>query len=222
MGACCHMASSGASVFCHMALADGGLLAQNCRMANLTLQKARTALKLSLEQLSEDVGISVSQLSRFESANRDPRASELLRLAARLNVPAASLLGQDRVKMVPVLGYAAAGSDAVTFFGDGQGPFDEVEAPEGATPQTVAVRVKGTSLGRLFDGWLAFYDDRREPPAEDLAGRVCVCGLADGRVVIKKLKLASGKGRFHLESETEGTMYDVPVGWAAKVIGMKQ
>ena len=42
---------------------------------------------ITLEQLSDDVGVSVSQLSRFESGDREPRVDELLRIAARLRVP---------------------------------------------------------------------------------------------------------------------------------------
>ena len=190
-------------------------------MANTALQKARQALGLSLEQLSDDVGISVSQLSRFETGGRDPRASELLRLGTRLGVPASVLLGGFKVRPIPLVGYAAAGGDGVVFFGDGQGPFDEVAAPAWATDKTVAVKIRGTSLGKQFDGWLAFYDDRRDPPDESLFGELCVCGLHDNRVVIKTLRPGASKGHFHLESLTEPTIFDVRVEWAAMVREMR-
>jgi hypothetical protein len=128
----------------------------------------------------------------------------------------------EKSRRVPIMGYAAAGNDTVTFFGDAQGPFDEVPAPDWASKDTVAVKVRGTSLGRFLDGWVAFYDDRRDPPDESLLGQVCVCGLRDGRVVVKKLRAAAGRGLFHLESETEPTMFDVPVDWAAKVREFRQ
>ena len=50
------------------------------------------------------------------------------------------------------------------------------------------MQIRGHSLGALFDNWLVFYDDVRNPPDDDLVGRMCVCGLADGRVLIKALK----------------------------------
>ena len=127
---------------------------------------------------------------------------------------------ESSFRNVPLVGLALAGGDTVTF-ADAQGPFDEVDAPDWATDKTVAVQIRGTSLGRLLDGWIAFYDDRRDPPDESLHGRVCICGLTDGRVVIKKLRQGSAKALYHLESENEATMFDVKVEWAAAVREMR-
>jgi DNA-binding Xre family transcriptional regulator len=57
-------------------------------MRTALLKQVRESLtpKLTLEQLSEDVNISVSQLSRFESGDRRPRVDELERIAERLGV----------------------------------------------------------------------------------------------------------------------------------------
>lgn len=132
------------------------------------------------------------------------------------------MTGREGARMIPVMGYAAAGNDTVVLYSEADGPLDEIEAPEWATTHTVAVRVKGTSLGRFLDGWIAFYDDRRDPPDESLHGQVCVCGLADGRVMVKKLRASATKGLYHLESETEPTLFDVRVEWAAKVREFRQ
>lgn len=61
------------------------------------MQEARERLKpkLTLEQLSEDVGISVSQLSRFENGKRVPRVPELERIAKRLGVTVDELRGEE-------------------------------------------------------------------------------------------------------------------------------
>lgn len=123
-------------------------------------------------------------------------------------------------KLTPVVGYALAGGDGVVFSG-GQGPFEDVPAPTGATEKTVAVRIKGTSMGRLLDGWLAFYDDRREPPDESFAGELCICELEDGRVLIKTLRAGRAKGLWHLDSQTEPIILDQRVAWAAKVLEMR-
>lgn len=61
-------------------------------MINEPLRSARKAAKLSLEQLAEDIGISVSQMSRIETGKRIARVPELQRIAKRLNVPVSSLL----------------------------------------------------------------------------------------------------------------------------------
>jgi hypothetical protein len=97
---------------------------------------------------------------------------------------------------------------------------DEVSAPDNATDTTVAVEVRGESLGALFDRWLVFYDDVQRPVTPDQINQLCVVGLADGRIMIKKIQRARGKGLFHLLSNTEGPILDVEIEWAARVRSM--
>ena len=73
------------------------------------------------------------------------------------------------------------------------------------------------SLGALFDRWLVFYDDRREPVTQDLIGRLCIIGLADDRVLVKKLRPSRTNGLYHLLSNTEEPILDAAVEWAARV-----
>ena len=65
------------------------------------------------------------------------------------------------------------------------------------------------------------YDEVRSPVTPDMLGQLCVVGLLDGRVLVKWLKAAKTPGLFHLKSETESTMKDQEVVWAAKVTGMQ-
>jgi hypothetical protein len=92
-----------------------------------------------------------------------------------------------------------------------------VEAPEGATSDTVAVEIRGESLGELFDRWLVYYDDVRRPLTTDMIGQLCVVGLVDGRILVKKVRRGQLDGRFNLLSNTEPPIYDAEVEWAAKV-----
>lgn len=117
---------------------------------------------------------------------------------------------------VAIVGFVGAGSVA-TLYSEGQGPFDHVEAPANSTPKTVGLKIQGTSLGPAFDRGLVFYDDIRSPVTPDLLGRLCVVGLADGRVLVKILKDA-GNGMFHLLSNTvEEPLLNELVDWAARV-----
>ena len=118
--------------------------------------------------------------------------------------------------VVPLVGKVGAGA-AATFFSAAQGPFGEVPAPENATRDTVAVEIEGESLGSFFDRWLVYYDDVRRPVTSDLIHKLCVVGLADGRVLIKKLERSKTRGLFHLLSQTEGPIFDAEVDWAARV-----
>lgn len=118
-------------------------------------------------------------------------------------------------RTIQIVGHVGAGGEA--FFDCGQGPFGEIDAPDGATDATVAVEIRGTSLGELFDRWIIFYDDRREPVTPDLLGKLCVIGLADERIVVKKLKRGHRRDRFDLMSNVGEPMYDQVVIWAARV-----
>ena len=98
-----------------------------------------------------------------------------------------------------------------------QGDLDEVDQPRGSTEATVAVEIRGDSLGPFFNRWLVFYDDVRRPVTSDLIGELCVVGLADGRVLIKQMQRGSAEGLFNLISSTEKPILDVAIEWAAKV-----
>lgn len=122
-------------------------------------------------------------------------------------------------KLAPLVGYVSAGA-AAHFFSD-QGDLDEVPAPDGSTESTVAVEIRGESLGALFDRWLVFYDDVKRPVTTDQINRLCVVGLADGRILIKKIQKSRGRqGFYHLLSNTEAPILDVEIEWAARVKNM--
>lgn len=116
---------------------------------------------------------------------------------------------------VPLVGYVGAGAE--THYFEEMGDPDQVPAPAGSTEETVAVEVRGESLGAVFDRALVFYDDVHRPVAPDQVGKLCVVGLADGRVLVKQIKKARGGRHYHLLSITEPPILDVEIEWAARV-----
>lgn len=120
---------------------------------------------------------------------------------------------------VPMVGYVGAGA-AAHFYGESQGELDRVPAPDGATKDTVAVEIRGESLGALFEQWIVYYDEVRAPVTPDMVGRLCVVGLNDQRVLVKQIKRSRTAGLFHLLSNTEAPILDVEIAWAAKVKSM--
>jgi hypothetical protein len=124
------------------------------------------------------------------------------------------------LRTAPVVGFVAAGSVA-HLYAEAQGPLDHVTAPEDATDNTVAVEIRGDSLGAFFREWLVFYDDVRSPVTPDLHGKLCVVGLKDKRVLIKKLQPSRSPELFHLLSQTEEPLLDQAVAWAAAVTTMR-
>lgn len=138
------------------------------------------------------------------------------KIGSALGVAAAELMGP---REVPLVGYVGAGSQAHYY--DGADPPNEwVPAPAGSSDTTVAVQIRGDSLGHGFNKWLVFYDQIHNPPTLEMLRRLCVVGLEDGRVLVKWLHPGTDDGRYHLISQTEGMIENVDVKWAAIVSGM--
>ena len=174
--------------------------------------------------LAQALGRSPSAVTDLLNGTRRLRADEIAIVSEYLGIEPPRLVGGGRpahpTGRVPRGGYVGAGAIA-HFYADGQGPFDDVAAPDAASPNTVAVQIRGHSLGALFDNWLVFYDDVREGPLDSMVGRMCVCGLADGRVLVKALKRGGVAGLWTLLSNTEPPIYDVALDWAALVREMR-
>ena len=189
------------------------------------IRKALLATGKTRSGLAKALGRSPSAVTDLLNGTRRLRAEEIAIASNYLGVEPPPFLGGARPRQpggpfVPVVGFVGAGAEA-HFYAEGQGPFDEVPAPDGASANTVAVQVRGHSLGALFDNWLVFYDDIRNPPDDSLVGRMCVVGVSDGRVLIKALKRSPNTGLWNLLSNTESPIYDVGLDWAAPVREMR-
>jgi hypothetical protein len=199
------------------------------------LRIARARRYRSARQAAKAIGVAASTYGAHERAEdpggRDYGPDEAKRYARRFGVTQEWLLigkgkgpGEEgapdelesTVPKVSVVGYVGAGSEA-HFYEVAQGDLDEVEPPYGGIEDSVAVEIRGNSLGAIFNRWLVFYDDVRRPPTPDLVGELCVVGLPDGRVLIKQVQQSRTEGLFNLVSETEPPIRDVSIEWAAKV-----
>ena len=180
--------------------------------------------------LAEMLGVDQPQISRWRRG-QDPQGENrdrILTLARKMRViddfrseDVADSLAPPRpdVRMVKVKGYVGASAEAV-YYRVSDEYLEEVPAPEGASDQTVAVEVRGDSLGEAFDSWSIFYDDVRSPITEDLIGHLCVVGLADDRLLVKRLLRHDGE--FILRSNSGGDdIVGAEIEWAAKVTSMR-
>ena len=194
------------------------------------IERRLEALGLTASAASKKAGLSTDAIRNIKraveanSSRHGVSTRTIARLAPVLQTSVGWLLegrGDEAVthpgqRVVPLVGHVGAGA-AMHYYSGAQGPLDEVPAPEGSSDRTVAVEIRGDSLGPVFDHWLVFYDDVRRPVSSDLVGRLCVVGLADGRVLIKKIKRSRTRGFYHLLSQTVDPILDVQVEWAAKV-----
>lgn len=184
-----------------------------------SLSAIRKKVGWTQQEAADAIGVSKSQWIKLEREERELTISYIQKIANAAGVSQAEVIEGPR--MVPLVGFVAAGAEA-QLFGDGQGPFDYIEGPDDSNEATVAVEIRGQSLGPAFDRWLIFYDDRHSPVIPDLVGKLCVCGLADGRVMVKTLEKGGRPGRWTLVSNFEPPIYDVLIEWAAKVKLMRQ
>ena len=176
--------------------------------------------------------ITPSELSRriakaLPHSNMTPQKVSLMRLGKRkiafdeikaiCTILGVSPPGASISHKVPVVGVVSAGASA-SLFGLGQGMFEEVDAPQESTPNTVAVKVQGDSMyGVADDGSYIYYDDVPGLPTDAMIGKLCVVGLADDRVLVKRLKRGSEPGRFTLQSVNAPDIENVEVTWASRV-----
>jgi transcriptional regulator with XRE-family HTH domain len=183
-------------------------------MAN-NLRALRDGRGWSQDEAAAAFGTTRNQYAKLEGGARRLSDKWIKRASEAYGIDPGEVV-TDRPASVPVAGYVGAGSEA-HFYSDAQGPLDEAPAPEDVTPQTVAVEVRGDSLGPFFHGWLVYFDDVRSPVTADLLGRLCVVGLHDDRVLVKKLLRGRVAGTFDLHGQFGEPVYGAEVAWAAPV-----
>lgn len=181
------------------------------------LDKIRLQTGWNQSELAEKLGVTQPTVSRWYNGAKPEleQRDGIIRLAKKLGIVSPTRHISDM--LVPVVGFVGAGGTVV--YSEGQGPFGEaLMPPKNGTETTVAVVVRGDSMaGQLEDGWLVYYDNRQDAPSPDLIGRLCVVGLRDGRILIKKLLPGRQNGKYDLYSTNAAPMMDAPVDWAARV-----
>lgn len=199
-------------------------------------ENVRTARKnkhLSQKALAEMVGVSELSIIRLEKGQREPRPSELEKLAAALDVPASTLMNsgvmpsdvtpvsmpRGKIIFVPLLSpeVAACCGDGIPVYGDIQ------NAPEESFPYTItelggrydemrppyAVRADGACLekSRIFDGDILIFNPALEP-RQGKVHIVCWDGALSAKKVVRR-----PDGSVQLFSDTDA--FTVPAEEAA-------
>jgi transcriptional regulator with XRE-family HTH domain len=177
------------------------------------LERAELSQAELARQLTDKLRRSIDRaaVNKILLGKRDLSAEEMIAAAQITGAPIPT------VEDVPLVGYVGAGSE-MHYYEAGQGGFDDVPGIPGATPDTVAVEIRGDSLGSFFDHWLVYYDRVERPITSGLVGKLCVVGVSDGRVLIKKVQRSKTAGLYHLLSQSgEPPITDVEIDWAAVV-----
>lgn len=163
--------------------------------------------------------VSRGQFIKLERGERKLTDRYIEQAAKAFGVSLADVLEDGEPLTLPIVGRVGASTDGQVLQDTDQGPFGTIEAPPGARGSEAAVEVSGHSMGIYApDGSLILYENRHEPPNEDILGEVCVVGLPDGRTLVKRLLRGSRRGLFDLESVVGDTLRDQRVDWAAVVM----
>lgn len=182
------------------------------------LTKLMKQAGLTQARLATLVGTTQPQIFRLLKGKRELTRDWAIKLAPHLHLSANELMFGDIT--VPLVGYVGAGTKA-HFYAEADTNLGFARFPPGGTERTVAVEVRGDSLGGAFSGWLIYYDERRDPPTDDLLDTLCVVGLASGQVLVKTLMRGRVPGHWDLFAGVSGSpMTDQTVQWAARVTAM--
>lgn len=205
------------------------------------IAQARAAADLTQTALSKHIGVTRSSVSQWESEVTEPTPENLRAIAMQTEVNYdwvatgrgsmfADIRSEDVAhgmrtpkgkRTVKLKGYVGAGSEA-HFYATAHEYWEDVEAPEYANEHTAAVEIRGESFGPLLNGWLVFYDDVRSTLTEDLIGEVCVVGLADDRVLLKKIERNGKNFNLLANNSVDPPIMNAKIKWAARVRGIRR
>lgn len=120
---------------------------------------------------------------------------------------------------IPIVGSVGAGAEA-HFYGDADDPAETIPAPAETPVGAVGVDIRGDSLGRTYNGWVAVYGGKEDGLPKSFEGQLCVLWLGDGRVLIKQPRPSRVPGQYHLTSDFSDPIMDVEIDYSAKVLGI--
>ncbi|MBX9717891.1 MAG: LexA family transcriptional regulator [Microbacteriaceae bacterium] len=179
------------------------------------LKKLRERHGLTQEEFAAQMGTTRNQLVKLESGKRRLSDKWISKAADVLGVDAGELVTSS--EEVPVVGFVGAGGQAF-LYSENDNPNETVVRPPESPDTTVAAFVRGDSMsGIADDGDIIYWDEQPTAPNDSMYNKLCVIGLTDGRVVVKRLVRGSQPGKWHLLSTTQAPMLDMEVEWASRV-----
>lgn len=200
------------------------------------LASAMKRAEIGTSELARQLNTSRQNVARWKNQSRGLSPEWAGRIAHLLQVPVTELLllepdirSEDVAEMlpngprpatVPLKGYVGAGSE-MHYYRLADEEYEEVPAPKKVTNRTVAVEIRGKSMGSAVAGWLVFYDDVHSPVSEALHGRLCVVGLSDDRILIKRVQRQKNGLYTLLSNSDEPPIQDARIEWAALVTSLE-
>lgn len=165
--------------------------------------------------LARHLGVDPSAVNKMVHHKREIKGKEIAKIAQYLGEPAPFT---PHSGYATIVGSVGANPDGQVLYEQAYTTGEIAPLPPGATHWAAALHVRGHSMpGFAEDGALIYYEDRRDPPTEDMLGEVAIVGLDTGEVLLKRLLRGSRPGLYDLESIAGPTRRDARVVWAGRI-----
>lgn len=185
------------------------------------IREHRTARDLTIEDLAERTGLSVSYVSRLEKGERNLSLRNLNLFAHALSLSASELLAdapQKPVNVVAVMGRIGAGAEITP--DDEQVPPEglyEVETPFPLPEDAIAFEVVGDSMWPRYDPGDIIICWRQGSDAESVLGWEAAVKTSAGTRYLKRILRGADQGLYDLESHNAPPIRGVGLEWVAAI-----
>lgn len=185
------------------------------------LRELRDSKDMTIEQLADLTGLSVSYVSRLEGGTRNLSVKHIESFARALGVQAQSILADetaDKVNSVAVMGRIGAGSEI--YPDDEQVPPEglyEIETPFPLPEDAIAFEVVGESMWPRYDPGDIIICWRQGENANSVLGWEAAVKTSEGRRYLKRVLKGAQPGTFDLESHNAQPIRGVELVWIAAI-----
>lgn len=210
--------------FAYLALVTMRSLREFCQMdktAPNRIREFREEADMTIEDLAEATGLSVSYVSRLEKGARNLSLRNLNLFAHALNKSPQELLANDakeKRNVVAVMGRIGAGAEISP--DEEQVPPEglyEIETPFPLPDDAIAFEVTGESMWPRYDPGDIIICWRQGVVPEEVVGWEAAVKTADGARYLKRVLRGSSAGTYDLESHNAAPIRGVALIWVAAI-----
>lgn len=185
------------------------------------IRELRDERDMTIEQLAEKAGLSVSYVSRLESGERNLSVKNLNLFAHALEIEPKEILAITAARkpnVVAVMGRIGAGAEILP--DDEQIPPEglyEIETPFPLPEEAEAYEVKGESMWPRYDDGDIIICWRQGNIPEEMLGWEAAVKTSTGHRYLKRVLRGAEKGTYDLESHNAPPIRSVQLVWVAAV-----
>lgn len=210
--------------FAYLALEPICHIGKGCLMETTPpnrIRELRDDRHMTVEQLAEATGLSVSYVSRLENGGRNLSVKNLNLFAAAFGVEPRDILAKPTSpgrNVVAVMGRIGAGAEISP--DEEQVPPEglyEIETPFPIPTDAIAFEVVGESMWPRYDPGDIIICWRQGINADEVLGWEAAVKTADGARYLKRVLRGATKGTYDLESHNAAPIRSVRIEWVAAI-----